>query len=66
MLLDGKIDGSKITWESKSEVMMMGQPTKVRFSMDTSDPKAIKFVGEHTAAGKWVVDEESVMKPAGK
>jgi hypothetical protein len=66
MMLDGKIEGQKITWESKGEVMMMGQPTKVRFSMDVTDPKAIKFIGEHTAAGNWVVDEESVMKPAGK
>jgi hypothetical protein len=64
-LMNGKLDGSKLTWESAGEVMALGQPTRFRFSLDAGDPKAIKFMSEHTANGKWLVDEEAVMKPAG-
>jgi hypothetical protein len=64
--MHGKIEGEKITWESASAVMMAGQPSKVRMSMDATDPNAIKFIGEHTMNGRWVVDEESVLKPTGK
>jgi hypothetical protein len=64
--MKGKLDGAKLTWESMGEIMMMGQPTKIRITMDATDPKAIKFTGEHTVKGAYVVDEETVMKPAGK
>ena len=61
--MTGKLEGQKLTWETPKEVMMMGKPTKLRVTMDATDPKAIKFTSEHTAAGgKWMTDEESVMK----
>jgi hypothetical protein len=40
-------------------------PSKMRFSFDVADAKGWKFVGEHTVNGKWIVDENSTMKPAG-
>lgn len=64
--MKGKLDGPKLTWESVSETTMMGQPTKIRITMDATDPKAVKFTGEHTQGKNYVVDEETVMKPSGK
>jgi hypothetical protein len=65
-LMKGKIDGTKLTWESATESFMMGKPMKFRVTFDAADPKAIKMTGEHSGPDKkWVVDEESVIKPAG-
>jgi len=63
-MFSGKLDGTKLVFESQGEVDMMGMKAKVRTTMDAADPKAIKFTSEHQAKGQpWVVDGESVMKP---
>lgn len=64
-MMKGTLEGQKLTWESMHEVMMMGHPTKMRMTMDATDPKAMKFTGEHTVGGKWIVDEETTMKTTG-
>jgi hypothetical protein len=67
VMMKGKLEGSKLSWESMTDAYMMGQPTKFRISFDATDPKAIKMTGEHTGPDKkWVVDEESVIKAGGK
>jgi hypothetical protein len=62
--MTGKIDGTKLVWDS-GEAMMMGQPLKYRITMDFTDPKAIKFTDERSMkGGPYVLAEEAVMKPA--
>jgi len=67
MMLQGKMDGAKLPMESVGDYEMMGHPMKMRFTMDMTDPKAIKFTDERELgkSGKWTTFEEGTMK-AGK
>lgn len=68
MMLQGKADGPKLQMESVGDYQFMGQPFKMRVTLDMTDPKAIKFTDEREVgkSGKWTTFEESTMKPAGK
>jgi hypothetical protein len=41
----------------------MGQPTKMRFTFDAADPKALKFTDERAVkGGPWMVGETATFK----
>jgi hypothetical protein len=67
MMMQGKMEGSKLPLESVGDYEMMGHPMKMRFTMDMTEPKAIKFTDERELgkSGKWTTFEEGTMK-AGK
>ena len=56
----GRLDGpSKIVFESPTDQIVMGQPTRFRFTCDFSDPKVLKFRDERSIrGGPWTVHEE--------
>ena len=64
MPLKGTLDGAKLTWES-GEMKVPNMPTKMRFTEDATDPKAIKFTEEGMVGGKWVVRGTATHKPSG-
>ena len=62
-LFRGKIEGNKFTM--MSDVTMMGQPAKIRFTQDHTDPKAIIWINEFSVNnGPWQLIEEYVVKPS--
>jgi hypothetical protein len=67
MMMQGKMDGSKLPLESVGDYQMMGKPMKMRFTMDLSDPKAPKYTDERDLgkSGKWITFEEATMKAGG-
>jgi hypothetical protein len=65
MMMEGKLDGQKLTLESVGTYMMMGKPVKSRITLDMTDPKAIKFMGEHQMDGKWMVSDEATLTKGG-
>ena len=67
MMLQGKMEGSKLPLESVGDYEMMGHPMKMRFTLDLTDPKAIKFTDERELgkSGKWTTFEEGTMKAGG-
>ncbi len=67
MMLQGKMEGSKLPLESVGDYEMMGKPMKLRFTMDMTDPKALKYTDEREMgkSGKWTTFEEGTMKAAG-
>jgi hypothetical protein len=64
-LMEGKLDGQKLTLESVGTYMMMGKPIKSRITIDMTDPKAVKFMGEMQMDGKWMVTDEATMTKGG-
>lgn len=67
MMLQGKMEGAKLPLESVGDYEMMGHPMKMRFTMDMTDPKAIKYTDERELgkSGKWTTFEEGTMKAGG-
>lgn len=67
MMLQGKMEASKLPLESVGDYEMMGHPMKMRFTMDMSDPKAIKYSDERELgkSGKWTTFEEGTLKAGG-
>lgn len=67
MMLQGKMEGSKLPLESVGDYEMMGHPMKMRFTMDMTDPKAFKFTDERELgkSGKWTTFEQGTMKAGG-
>ncbi|MDB4965090.1 MAG: hypothetical protein JWN44_779 [Myxococcales bacterium] len=66
--MKGTLDGSKLTWESMNEMKggPPGMPTKMRFAMDATDAKNIKFTEDGWVGGKWVTRGTGVHKVVGK
>ncbi|MHB8876620.1 MAG: DUF1579 family protein [Myxococcaceae bacterium] len=63
-ILTGTLEGKKLTLETPTEVIMMGEPTKQRLTFDFADPNNIKYTDQHQrAGGDWMVFEEAVIKP---
>jgi hypothetical protein len=62
----GTLEGTKLTWESIGEMKgPPGMPTKMRVTLDATDPKAIKFTEEGFLNGKWMVRGTATHKVAG-
>jgi len=63
-LFRGKIKGNKLTWESMSDMTIMGQSIKLRFIQDPTDPKAVIWINERSVNdGPWELVEEYIVKP---
>jgi uncharacterized protein DUF1579 len=67
MMMQGKMDGAKLPLESVGDYQMMGHPMKMRFTMDMTDPKALKYADERDIgkSGKFTTFEEGTMKAGG-
>jgi len=63
--MKGTLEGAKLTWETMDEVKIPNMPSKARFVLDATDPKAIKFTEEGFMNGKWVLMGTATHKVAG-
>jgi hypothetical protein len=64
-MMRGVLEDQKLRFESMSDIFMHGQPTRLRFTFDTSDPtaKGVRFTAEHSVDGAYVVDEREIHVP---
>jgi hypothetical protein len=65
-MMRGKLDGRKLIFESMDDVIMHGQPTRLRFTFDSGETNGIKFTAEHTVNGVYVVDEQEIHVATGE
>jgi hypothetical protein len=59
----GRLEGEKLIYESMTDVVMRGKPTRLRFTFDSSHPKGIDFTAERTVDGNWTLIEREVHVP---
>lgn len=62
-MMRGKREGQTLSFESMDDVMMRGQPTRLRFTFDASVPNGVKFIAEYRVNGAFVVFEEELHVP---
>jgi hypothetical protein len=62
-LFNGTLEGSKLIWESVGEMKIPNMPSKMRITLDASDPKELKLTDEGYMNGKWTVRGTAVHKP---
>jgi hypothetical protein len=65
-MMRGRREGQLLAFESMSDVIMHGQPTRLRFTFDSSASNGVKFTAEHSVNGKFVIDEQEIHVPTGE
>jgi hypothetical protein len=56
----GRLEGSKLIYESMDDCIMHGVATRLRFTFDSSHPEGIDFTAERLENGKWILIENEI------